>query len=253
MNKFILALAVLIQTAYASGDFCRVSRDRSFAQFQLEEKPNRLAFKNQGGFFNAGVCWWHSRFTRNATYLAKYNPSSAVPSKYELENIVKALRKGNEVVTIDGYESLEQFSLENKQLIQSELEAWQRYDGIIRQQWIVGLWGVRQIAAHKMRARMEHLYDYVHGQKNIAYMKLQLKGIPAHSWLVVNMEKLSNGYRLKIIDSNYKEPLSYEYRYGDKSFTTKSYGRFVPYLGKRKEAEKIRKIRSKFCRAELKS
>lgn len=106
---------------------------------------------------------------------------------------------------------------------------------------------MRRIAANKMKARMQHLYDYVQIQGNIAYLKLQLKGLPAHSWLVIGMSKRSDGYELRIIDSNYRYPISYRYHYGDKSFDSPGYGRFVPYLGKIKENEKIRAIRKTYC------
>lgn len=227
--------------------FCSVSRTPDFGNTMLEEHAHRLDFLNQGGLFNGGVCWWHARFTRNATYIAHFDPNEPTPSKEQTKELIKKIRKAKEVVIIPGYSNLKDFSRENEDLIQSELESWQRYDGFVRQQWVVGLWGLRKIPAHKLKARMQHLYDYVQVKGKIAYLKLQLKGLPAHSWLVIGMAKRTDGYELKIIDSNYRYPISYRYRFGDKSFDSPGYGRFVPYLGKIKENERVRALRKSYC------
>jgi len=251
MKKIYLALCLILSSfqLYADNQFCSISRAPSFGNLLMGEHEHRLDFLNQGGFFNGGVCWWHSRFSRNATYIARFRPDLPAPSEREIKEIVKEIRQAKSIVSIPGYKNLQEFSRENEDLIQKELESWQRFDGLIRQQWVVGLWGLRRIAAHKMKARMDHLYDYVQGQGKIAYLKLQLRGLPAHSWLVIGMAKRSNGYELRIIDSNYRYPISYRYTVGDKSFNSPSYGRFVPYLGKMKENEKIRSLRKSFCQA----
>lgn len=249
MQKLFVFLLVFIGTAHASVivPFCSISRTPQFAHTMLSEHTHRLDFLNQGGLFNGGVCWWHARFTRNATYIANFAPNEPALNEEQTKELIKEIRKADRVVTIPGYTSLKDFSRVNEELIQRELESWQRYDGFIRQQWVVGLWGLRKLPAHKMKARMQHLYDYVQIKGSIAYLKLQLKGLPAHSWLVIGMSKRSDGFELRIIDSNYRSPISYRYRFGDKYFDSPGYGRFVPYLGKVKESRKIREIRKSFC------
>ncbi len=250
MKKFILITLFLITSAsWANTRFCNASRSPDFTATALSSSKNRLSFTNRGGLLGGGVCWWHSRFTRNAIYKARFNPEAKTASEEETKDIIKAIRKGKNVIAIDGYKNLKEFSRINEELIQKELESWQRYDGFIRQQWIVGLWGWHRLPASKMKARVEHLYDYVKKQGNIAYLKLQIKGITAHSWLVTDMQKMSDGYDLKIIDSNYHYPIAYRYRYGDRSFETPSYGDVVPYLGKIKENQRNKNIRSSYCRA----
>jgi len=252
MKKYVLiTLLLMAQNSWSTTRFCDASRSPDFSATVLSESNNRLSFTNQGGLLGGGVCWWHSRFTRNAIYKAKFNPNAVAESEKQTKEIIKAIRKGDKVITINGYANLKEFSRINEELIQKELESWQRYDGFIRQQWVVGLWGWHRLPAQKMKARVEHLYDYVKRQSNIAYLKLQIKGITAHSWLVTDMQKMSDGYDLKIIDSNYRYPISYRYRFGDRSFETPSYGDVVPYLGKVKENQQNKSIRSSYCQAGL--
>ena len=47
------------------------------------ETTNLMSFKNQGGLFNGGVCWWHSRFQRNIFYLSIFRPDLNKPLKSE--------------------------------------------------------------------------------------------------------------------------------------------------------------------------
>lgn len=231
--------------------FCSISRNQGFASALLSESLHRLDFLNQGGFFGGGVCWWHARFTRNATYLARFNPNLPADDVNETKRIISKLRKADGIVEVNGYKDLQSFSRINEKYIQSELEKWQRIDGLLRQQWIVGLWGRRKLPAQKLKARMDHLYDYVKLEGRVAYLKLQLKGIAAHSWLVIDMKKLTDGYELKIIDSNFRYPISHRYTTGERSLYTDVYGSFIPYLSKKKEHEEIVKLRKSFCQAKL--
>ena len=44
---------------------------------------------------------------------------------------------------------------------------------------------------------MDELYQHVMAEGHIGYTKLQLPGVPAHAFLVVDMEKVgADGYRL---------------------------------------------------------
>lgn len=247
LKKLLLIAIFFANTSYAQTRFCEVLRTPDFATQQLNSAENRLDFTNHGGLLNGGVCWWHSRFTRNALYKAMFKPQIPAGNEETTKKLIKAIRKGKEVVIINGYKNLREFSRLNAKLIQKELESWQRYDGLLRQQWTVGLWGWHRLPAQKLRARVGNLYDYVKGQGNIAYLKLQIKGITAHSWLVTDMKKNVDGYTLKIIDSNFLHTISYRYYYGDRSFNTRSYGDFIPYLGKRKENIQNKEIRSSYC------
>ena len=65
--------------------------------------------------------------------------------------------------------------------------------------------------------------------------------------IVVDMEKLSNGYNLKVIDSNSMEVKNYLYKFGDQNFTYRSYTPFIPYLQKKRELNKILTASKNYC------
>ena len=208
-----------------------------------------MAFPNSGGIKNGGVCWWHSRMQRNALYLTLYKPEEPRPSLTEAKIIIDKLRDGKEVIVIPGFYDFADFSNTHKLSIQRELEKWQKKDGIVKFNWLKGLKGKKSVSPETLKAMMDELYNYVEVQGNIAYQKLQVKGVASHSWLVVNMKKLDEGYDLEVIDSNYNSMTSiYRYRRGMMSFTHDFYGAFVPYLEREKEMSKMANVISSACR-----
>lgn len=223
--------------------------ERETIQSLSNDPENLMSFKNGGGLFNGGVCWWHSRFQRNVLYLVIFKPHQTKPqSKSELIKIIHQIRMGNKVVSISGYSNFEEFSLENQELIQRELNEWQVYDGVVLGGWKDGLKGDTTVEAFTLFTMMNKSYDYVAVKKKIAYQKLQIKGITSHAWLIVGIKKVSLGIDLGYIDSNYPHLTKiYSYKYGDKSFYTKQYGNFVPYLEFTKEEDKILQTAKEFC------
>lgn len=199
-----------------------------------------MSFSNHGGLANGGVCWWHSRFQRNALYLTIYNPQKKKPSREEAAKIVAKIRAAEEVIEIPGYKNFSDFSYYHQSEIQRELEKWQKGDGIIKFNWVIGLSGSNVVDADTLKEMMDELYDYVEIQGNIAYQKLQIKGVTAHAWLVKNMKKTAAGYELEILDSNFPHRTSiYSYREGQKSFRHEYYGEFTPYLERKGEMDQI--------------
>lgn len=219
--------------------FCNDRRDNEYVKTLTKDPDNLMAFRNFGGIGGGGVCWWHSRFQRNSLYLTIFKPHSNRPTEDEAYLLIKKLRAGREIVTIPGYENLRDFSLDFQVMIQEELEAWQRTDGA-KFAWVRGLRGKSVVSADKMKTLMDELYTDVEIRGNIAYQKLQIKGITAHAWLVVNMKKERNGYLLEVIDSNYpRVTMFYRYEEGDTRFNHEYYGEFTPYLEETKEMERI--------------
>ena len=209
---------------------------------------NLIAFKNQGGLFNGGVCWWHSRFQRNILYLGQLKPEAPKLSRDEAKQIIKKIRAGNEIVTINGFQSFNDFTNEYKKEIIKELENWQIYDGVVLGSWVLGVKGDTKIEANKLSQMMNDLFNYVEVQNKIAYQKLQIKGITAHAWLVAGMKKASNGYDIGYIDSN--NPMmseNYSYKNGDESFFVKGYGHFVPYTEFQREEERLKRVATQYC------
>ncbi|WP_372654794.1 hypothetical protein [Halobacteriovorax sp.] len=254
MKKTLLALSIGFCTltsvntfAESKASFCAGRKSVRSLKRQVLQRDNLLAFRNQGGLINGGVCWWHSRFQRNAMVTARFRPELDYPSEREVKKIIKAIRKGKKVVEVPGYRSINDFSYSNADLIQRELEKWQKGDGFLRQQWAVGLWGSHEVSEEELKERMDDLYSYVKGEGRIAYQMLQIDGIDSHAWLVFDMEKTSNGYRLQVLDSNYQRSQIYTYREGMTSFDHDHYGSFVPYTGKKSEHEKSFKAVEKYC------
>jgi hypothetical protein len=248
MGLIFSATAMAETASQNKAEFCADRENTEYYQKFLLNKENRLSFTNHGGLANGGVCWWHSRFTRKAAYLAIYRPELPKPSKEEAYDIVLAIRMGNKVVEVPGYRNLYEFSRDFKDIIQQRLERWQVGDGFMRQQWTVGLWGASQVSADEMRERMDELYEEVVENNDVAYQVLQIKGVVAHAWLVVDMERTANGYNIQVIDSNYMTPTTYSYRHGMTNLRSPYWGQFVPRTGKKSEMNKMKKIVSKFCK-----
>ena len=238
-------------------EFCsRFDQSGEFSDDLLElstDPSNLISFKNDGGLFNGGVCWWHSRFQRNALYLTIFRPDLEIPSVNEIKKIIKDIRSGLKIVTIAGYKNFKEFTEANRSLIQNELNSWQLYDGIILGKWIDGLSGSTTTRADILKEYMDILFDYVSVKKKIAYQKLQIKGITSHAWLVIGTTKTSNGMEIGYIDSNSPNmSKNYSYLIGDISFYTKSYGQFVPYLEFKREENRLSSIAKNFCFPESK-
>lgn len=255
LSILIVISAFCTQSAMAQDQrskqkFCQQREDKNFIRKQMMTNINaHMGFRNHGGLLNGGVCWWHSRFHRNALYLGVFRPDLNRPSEDDAKKIIKKIRKGRSIVEIPGYRNLRDFSIDNDYLIQKELEAWQRTDGFINQQWLIGLLGTPKRSANGMRRMMDGVYDRVVNQGDVTYQKLQIKGIDAHAWLVVDMKKTKTGYILYAVDSNFPGELQkVRYNYGDKFFHyNRWYGEFAPYTGRKAELKRVKKVIKKFC------
>ena len=228
-------------------EFCLVAGNLdNFKQIAADD-DNRLSFKNAGGIFGQGVCWWHSRFQRSATYLSVFRPDLSKPTLAQAKDIIHAIIHNDYVVEIPGYSNLADFSKDWHQDIQRSLNRWQLRDSTLRFAWVRGLWNSPYGNAAKLQGIMEALDEQVEKESRITYLKLQLKGIPSHAWLVIGMEELPSGYDLQIIDSNFPELVHYKYTYGDTDFTYGKYGNFVPYVEQTQDFTKITTAIHNYC------
>lgn len=261
MIKIILLLSifVLLQIAFEAhgealpqtkAEYCSRFQDgRQTAQDLSSDPSNLMAFKNNGGLFNGGVCWWHSRFQRNILYLGIFRPDlPKLKTSKEVEALIKKVRDGDSVVTIPGYANLFDFSTDYQKLIQSELNDWQLYDGVVLGSWINGLKGDSKVPVAQMQRMMSEVFDYVSVKKKIAYEKLQIKGITSHAWLIVGMKQGPGGFDVGYVDSNHPRMSElFTYKYEDQSFFLKAYGDFVPYLEFKREEERILDAGKTYC------
>jgi len=233
-------------------EFCERFEDSPEAKEVLQDlstdSVNLMAFKNDGGLFNGGVCWWHSRFQRNALYLTIYKPHLPRPSLDEARELIKQIREAKDVIVIPGFRNFSEFSSIHEAQIQRELEKWQKGDGVIRFAWVKGLSGTSSVASDELKNIMDQLYEEVEVKKNIAYNKLQFPGVVAHAWLVVHMEKVNGGYNLEILDSNFpRSTETYRYREGDSELNYQGYYKFTPYLERTNEMDRIHEVIKKKC------
>jgi hypothetical protein len=196
---------------------------------------SRLAFSNQGGLINGGVCWWHSRLQRAVFYLAKFNPTLPPPDKKQLKVILRNLRYFKQVVVIPGFANFYDFSKTYHKEIQTLLEKWQLSDGFIYFQWIRGLSGSTNESPEKYLKRMHKLYLHIKTSKYIKWTMLQLPGISSHALLILDMKLVGNNeYEFLIIDSNYSLET--------KVISTKDQPAL--YLGFHTDIDKIKKVRN---------
>jgi hypothetical protein len=199
----------------SKGQYCQGLKSLSNIQNMLMDSGNRLAFPNGPyGLMNGGVCWWHSKFERNAAYLAIYQPKSPKPDHATGMQIIASLKNATSVVMIPGYKNLHDFSADYRREIISTLESWQVQDGI-GFAWIRGLNGTPSVDPDTLQKTMDDTYRVVQGQKLIAFLMLKLPGIESHAWLVLHMTKVPGGYDLVVTDSNFvNTTLTLNFRYG---------------------------------------
>ena len=205
------ALALIPLPVFSVSESSRSKLCEKNVNQSLRFSENRLSFKNGGGLANAGVCWWHSRFLRNASYLAFFFPNKGLPENRYIVTIKKRLgrklptrvrtpapgsimeillkiKRGREIVEIPGFLNLYEFSTHFEREIQGVLEGWQREDGLIWQKWIVGLSGRTSIEPKKLQKIMDQAYAQVK-QGRLVYQRLQLPGINSHAWLIQKHKK----------------------------------------------------------------
>lgn len=229
--------------------FCIDRTNKNFIKDLTKDSSNLMAFGNYGGLANGGVCWWHSRFQRNALYLTIFKPNLNRPTAEEANKLIADIQQAKKVVVIPGFNNFYEFSYAHQNEIQAALEHWQKIDGFVKFAWAKGLVGQPEVNPDKMKKIMDQIYEDVEINGNIAYNKLQIPGINAHSWLVVHMEKHEEGYFLEVLDSNLPTTTS-TYRYLEGATRLSYYdggSTFVPYLDQSKEMSKIKKTISKQC------
>lgn len=228
-------------------EFCHNRLEPKYVKNLTIDSSNLMSFKNRGGLGGGGVCWWHSRFQRNALYLTYFSPDKEKLPAHEIPWLLRRIRNANDVLEIPGFENFQEFSSYYKNEIQEELETWQRFEGL-RFTWIRGLRGSSRVSADWLRKLMDNLFEEVEEKNNIGYQKLQMKGLKAHAWLVINMVKLENGYDLEVLDSNLPDMTTmYQYRYGDTHLVYADGSQFTPYMEYVNEMERINSAISRAC------
>lgn len=251
--RLVTAVFLLASSASAShsnlASLCSANRSEIFEKF--EAKENRIHFRNDGGLFDGGVCWWHSRLQRSSVYLAQYEPSRPHPTQKEAQSLIQHLIEFDSVVTIPGYSNFNDFSRDHQELIQRELNEWQIRDGFIQQQWIRGLYGRPSMPPAVLRERMAKIFVKFKNSKPGMWVMAQFPGITSHAVLILGMVRTTEGFQLRVIDSNRPEiTRELTYRYGDRSIQLGNEG-FTPFVGFQSDQEKIDSTLREFCSRQI--
>ena len=226
-------------------DFCKRSREDLLLDFN--DPLHRVGFKNNGGLFNRGVCWWHSRLQRSAVYLSLFAPEQPRPGYGEAQTIIRHLIRFDSVVLIPGYSNFRDFSSDHAELIQRELNLWQIEDGFINQEWARGIYGSPRMPADTLHSRMDRIYERFKLSKPGLWIMAQLPGITTHALLLIGMNATEHGYALNVIDSNHPDVTrSLEYQFGDHAIDLGK-DTFTPFIGFDRDQMKIDRTLKAFC------
>jgi len=243
---FFLFIIPQVYGQVFQSDYNICSRNHLVVRDLLSNPENRLSFKNRGGLFNGGVCWWHSRFERASAYLIEFRPELEKLSSTDLKKKLMNLTM-MKLTVIPGYKNLEEMSRENKGLIQEILNGWQVRDGFINQAWIKGLQGKTHLEPTKLKVHMDNIFQTFQKDKKPYFLMLQLPFVVAHAFLLMDMVKTENGYQLFVIDSNAPgEIITQDYKEGSSSLFYKK-SPYVPYIGFAQDFAKINSEKLNFC------
>lgn len=203
--------------------------------------PNLLCFGSRGGLLGRGVCWWHSRFTRNALYLSYFLPDRSGPSPAEARAIISTLMKAGGVVAIPGYRNLGEFSKDHETAIQRTLERRQLFEGFLQFAWINGLWGASSTSWNVLRRGMMRIGEET-SSTGLAYAKFQTPGLDAHAILLTEMVELEGGgFRARYLDSVSRREETFLLQPGDRRVELASGMTGVPCLQRSGELRGLRR------------
>jgi hypothetical protein len=247
IKLFFLCLSLFLLAPAHATEFCE--RGRHEIQQLLTQAHSRIALRNGGGLFNAGVCWWHSRLQRSSLFLVQFAPQEPRPGGQEAARILAALKDMRQVVTIPGYTDFESFTRDHHPSVQKLLNGWQKSDGFFQFSWVRGISGKSSLPPQKMRRQMDRIFRAYLASPVPIWLMAQIRGITAHSVLVKRMQKIPQGYRLWLVDSNRpQQTIQIDYQEGDASLrTTAGNYNFVPYLGFQQDFKKMAQALKSYC------
>lgn len=206
MKILILLLSLLSLNSYAQSSketFCKEHSSLKSIEAKMRSYHNMVNVGNESGFLGmkTGVCWWHSRFQRNVSYLVQMEPSLPKPTDAQAKAIIKKIISGKEIVIIPGFENFRMFSIKYYKQIVSSLTKWINTDFLIRQDWTRAYKGASTLSVGDFQEHMKSIHQQFLANDGILFMILQFNTNIAHSWLMTNMEKVKTGWNLSVVDS----------------------------------------------------
>ncbi len=221
--------------------FC--SRNQYSIASGLISFPNqKLSFENPAGSLNSGLCWWHTRFQRSASYLANFDSSKPKPTHDAAVKLIDKIIAMDSVVEIPGYANLEDFSRDYQKEMSTKLDRW-AFRNYADGTWLQRLGDTGKTTPADMRSRMDAIYQRVLNKQQLLVLRIQIEGKGqgySHALLLTGIEPIRGGgepsnslsmlnpvgYTLKVIDSNNPQTiLTIDYRYGQPNMG------YCPYPG----------------------
>jgi hypothetical protein len=183
-----------------------------------------------------------------SAYVTVFKPDEPKPTRAQAQRLLRMIRKMNMIVVIPGFRTMAEFSKAFEAELESELLSWQLLE-TFWWQWLRGLGGSSEVSADELARMMDDTFDRVFYQKRVLYQMLQMPGLEAHSWLVVAMEPIHSGYRLTVVDSNFRGLQYWDYHWGMTYFKYWEGKHFVPYTQAwtLKEERNLRRLGKEFC------
>lgn len=185
-----------------AGDGARLpERKRAFCSRTFDDIVDELLtpfsnahiyFGNPNGWFNTGLCWYHSRFQRAMSYLAHFRPGLPKPSKARASKIIAGLSAMDHVVEIPGYESIKDFTREHQNEITKLLNFWS-VEAVVNGDAAERLGDRAKPSAAELRGKFDALYERMLKQRDIIFLRThhELHHIfAAHDWLLLDIQPL---------------------------------------------------------------
>lgn len=208
-----------------------------------------MAFPNQGGLFNGGVCWWHSLFQRSAIYLTVYRPELPKPNRDQAKKLIHSIAAGRRVVEIPGYHNFREFTQAWPKEVQAKLEAWQMQDGALKWAWVQGLQGSPTADPAVIAKTLNFVISRAETAGALEYTMWQFPGITAHASINIEGETKNGAYAVSHIDSNFPQQVKrYTWAPPARSISTPNYSEsFVPYSYRRSDLPQFKAADDQYC------
>jgi hypothetical protein len=176
------------------------------------KKLKRDKSSANAGIFGIGYCWWHSRFTLNSSLISSFNDPDGVEvlTDEDAKKVIKSIRRGK-VVKVKNYKNLNEFGAKYEQLIRKELNKWQLSD-TLKGYWVNGLKGKSAMKPEKLEKHIAEIYDSFQKDKKPVYQILQARGLTAHAWVILDIEKKGDVYTFTALDSFYPFPVKASFK-----------------------------------------
>jgi hypothetical protein len=206
MKYIILIVSIFTFNVFAETPkeiFCRQHASRAAIVANMSDYNNMLSVGNESGFLgmNTGVCWWHSRFQRNLSYLVQVDPTLPQPTDKEAKVLIQKIISGEEVVIIPGFQNFRMFCLKFQKFINKALVGWMNKDFLIKQEWFKAFNHDSILSITDFQSHMNEVYDDFKEADGLMFMMLKVHGPIAHAWLIAEMSETKDGWNLTIVDS----------------------------------------------------